>query len=45
VLEVWVKQLLVLVGAAGALLAWRKRKAAQAEADLWHEATTAPDPR
>jgi hypothetical protein len=40
-----VKKLLLLVSAAGALLAFRKRKAAQSEADLWHEATTAPDLR
>ncbi len=40
-----IKKLLLLAGAAGALAAFRKKKAAQSEADLWHEATTAPDLR
>jgi len=39
------KKLLLLAGAAGAVVAFRKKKAAQTEADLWHEATTATDAR
>jgi len=39
------KKLLLLAGAAGAVVAFRKKKAAQAEADLWHEATTTPEPQ
>ena len=40
------KKLLVLVAAvAGGLLFARKRRAAKAENDLWHEATSSPDLR
>ncbi|MCW2607920.1 MAG: hypothetical protein JWO60_2613 [Frankiales bacterium] len=37
--------LLVLLLAAGAAVLRRRRAATLAEADLWHEATTAPDLR
>ena len=37
--------LLLVLLAAGAALFRSRRAAARAEADLWHEATTAPDLR
>ena len=39
------KKILVLLAAIGGLVYFRKQQAAKAEADLWHEATTAPDLR
>jgi hypothetical protein len=34
------KLVLLLVAAAGGLFVFKKRRASQAEADLWHEATS-----
>jgi hypothetical protein len=39
------KIVLLLAVALGGVVYYRKQQAAKAEADLWHEATTAPDLR
>ncbi len=39
------KKVLLLLAAIGGVVYVRKQQAAKAEADLWHEATTAPDLR
>lgn len=38
-------KVLVLLAALAGVVYVRKQQAAKAEADLWHEATTAPDLR
>ncbi|MDQ6687912.1 MAG: DLW-39 family protein [Actinomycetota bacterium] len=39
------KLLMATLAVAGGLAVFRKRKAAQEERTLWHDATTAPDLR
>ena len=37
------KKLLLAAALVGGFVVYRKQQSAKAEADLWHEATTAPD--